>query len=397
MKIVYFYAKDGKKIGPLSREQLDDLRLKPNTLVWHYGLTDWIPYKDLPKQEIKQEKPSLFDRVSAWLKSKKKESAPKVEAQPTPVVEATTVEPEVNETVEELVAKPTILQRLKQNKNWGKYAIICVVAIILVLMTIWAIGKYNAYKAEKQRQEQIREFVKKGDDAMNNALYELASKYYRNALELDSLSWALNYKQGYCMYKMKKDYTACQYYEKAYLYNPNHNDTVIIVGDTLHYERLLGRYAWAMQECNPQSSKTMELSQEYYSLYPDKSSSYRVMTFVNFYYAQQIKYDTKTKDEYMRKSLQWANKMVRKFPNDEDSYFCLAYIQNEMDCTNQAIANYKKCIDLEPSGSAYNNLGVCYEHIGNYQEAYRCWRKAIELGEDEYAPNNLRRHGQRVE
>lgn len=86
MRIVYFYAKDGKKIGPLNREQLDDLHLDPNTLVWHYGLSGWIPYKNLPKQAVKEDEESPFDKFCAWLKGKKKTTV-KAETPAKPIVE----------------------------------------------------------------------------------------------------------------------------------------------------------------------------------------------------------------------------------------------------------------------------------------------------------------------
>jgi len=111
MKIVYFYAKDGKKIGPLSREQLDDLHLTPDTLVWHYGLTGWIPYKNLPKQVVQPDESSPFGNFLTWLKSKKKESAPHAEVQPTPVVGTTKedpITPTVSDVPAESVVKPVV-------------------------------------------------------------------------------------------------------------------------------------------------------------------------------------------------------------------------------------------------------------------------------------------------
>ena len=141
MKIVYFYAKDGKKIGPLSREQLNDLHLTPDTLVWHYGLTGWIPYKNLPKPVAKQDESSPFDTLRAWIKSKKKESAPKAEVKPVPVVE-TIKEELVVTTMSEVAAEPivkpaidseTIAQKEQQQAvrrekvriGWKKFLKIC--------------------------------------------------------------------------------------------------------------------------------------------------------------------------------------------------------------------------------------------------------------------------------
>lgn len=40
-------------------------------------------------------------------------------------------------------------------------------------------------------------------------------------------------------------------------------------------------------------------------------------------------------------------------------------------------------------------MGLCYENICLYSEAYNCWRKAAQLGDTKWAPNNLKRHNQR--
>lgn len=424
MKIVYFYVKDGKKIGPLNREQLDGLHLASNTLVWYYGLTDWIPYKDLPKKAPKQAKPSLFDSFRAWIKSKKKESAPKAEVQPTPIVvtpqekpivdttlhtnpkeeipqqkpnvEISQEEPKV-ESVEKVPTNQQIsIKRSKRTKRW----LICIMALVIiaviVFLTIWMIDKNNIRKAENQKQMQIRELVQKGDDALELSLYELASKYYREAVEMDSTNWALYYLYGSCYYKQNLYSTACVHFEKAYHYNTNHSST-LIYKDSLTYELFLYRYASSMQQARPSNSKMMELSQEYCSLYPYKSEAYRTMTFAYLAYAEEYTKGTYTWEKNISNAMQWANMMVEKFPYESDSYFCLAYIQRAKGDTYKAIVNYKKCIEIKPGGSAYNNLGCCYSDINNYQEAYKCWRKAIELGENECAPNNLKRHGQRVE
>ena len=395
MRIVYFYAKDGKKIGPLSKEQLDDLHLAPDTLVWHYGLTGWIPYKNLPKQVVKEDEESPFDKFCAWLKSKKKEVDSKTEIKSAAITEIP-AEAEMKDSLEEPIVNSPNPQKPKPEKKWVKYTIAGFLLIIIMLISIWANGKYNVYKAEKQKQEQIRELVQKGEEATEQSLLELASKYYNDAIELDSMSWALYYLKGNNLFRQDNFSSACNYYEKAYELNPNHSDTVI-TSDTLHYGHMLCKYALAMQNAHPCWARTMELSQEYYSLYSYKAIAYRIMVFAYFTYAHEIKYDNQTKDEYIDKALQWARKMVAQFPDESDSYFCLAYIQSERHDTYDAIENYKKSIQLKPWAIAYNNLGCCYEKLNNYQEAYKYWRKAVELGDDKYARNNLKRYGQYVE
>jgi len=185
MKIVYFYAKDGKKIGPLNREQLDDLHLTPDTLVWHYGLTGWIPYKNLPKPVAKQDESSPFDTFCAWLKSKKKESAPKAEFKPTPVVETVKEEPVtsiVSETPAEPIEKPivdheTIAQKEQQKaahrekvrRGWKKFLkifLIIIASLCVLAGCILAFGyiKYE-YLPEKRLNEACAELETKWAEA----------------------------------------------------------------------------------------------------------------------------------------------------------------------------------------------------------------------------------------
>ncbi|MBQ8147184.1 MAG: tetratricopeptide repeat protein [Lachnospiraceae bacterium] len=51
---------------------------------------------------------------------------------------------------------------------------------------------------------------------------------------------------------------------------------------------------------------------------------------------------------------------------------------------NLALADYNKALELEPNNLfAYNNIGYVYRVQGKYQEAIECFRKAIELMDDE--------------
>jgi len=47
----WFYAHDGKQLGPVSEADLGQLArsgtVTPDTLVWHAGLTDWQPYRSV--------------------------------------------------------------------------------------------------------------------------------------------------------------------------------------------------------------------------------------------------------------------------------------------------------------------------------------------------------------
>ena len=44
----YFYLKDGKKIGPLTKKELSKENLTRNTKIWYYGIDDWTEIKKIP-------------------------------------------------------------------------------------------------------------------------------------------------------------------------------------------------------------------------------------------------------------------------------------------------------------------------------------------------------------
>ncbi len=51
-----------------------------------------------------------------------------------------------------------------------------------------------------------------------------------------------------------------------------------------------------------------------------------------------------------------------------------------------------KAIELDPKyGLAYNNRGVAYQALGKLDLACQDLRRAIELGENQHAPNNFKK------
>ena len=194
MRIVYFYAKDGKKIGPLSKEQLDDLHLAPDTLVWHYGLTCWIPYKNLPKQVVKEDEESPFDKFCAWLKSKQKTvikaetlAKPVIE-KPVEVVAETTAESvaENQEIISESVAQKSEEKSERRKKTRqilkkiliGFLIFIGVAAVAFGGVCLYGYLKYE-YFPEKRLKEACAELETKWADA---------DKYEKRAMAVKILS-----------------------------------------------------------------------------------------------------------------------------------------------------------------------------------------------------------------
>jgi Flp pilus assembly protein TadD len=71
-------------------------------------------------------------------------------------------------------------------------------------------------------------------------------------------------------------------------------------------------------------------------------------------------------------------------------YLSYAYIQNNQPAL--AIEPIMKALDLDPANlNAYNNLGVAYIYLKNYDKAESALKKAIELNPDfTLAKNNLK-------
>lgn len=63
---------------------------------------------------------------------------------------------------------------------------------------------------------------------------------------------------------------------------------------------------------------------------------------------------------------------------------------DEMQLYEKAIVQYQAALSTRNSSSLRSNIGLCYQHLGNYQEAERCYEQAIQLdSKNAYAINNL--------
>lgn len=80
------------------------------------------------------------------------------------------------------------------------------------------------------------------------------------------------------------------------------------------------------------------------------------------------------------KSLQYAEQLVAKYPQDERAHFNLGNVYTGRQAYDKAIAEFQKAIELNPNFSpAYNSLGYAYRPMGNDAEAERAFKKYIEL------------------
>ena len=63
---------------------------------------------------------------------------------------------------------------------------------------------------------------------------------------------------------------------------------------------------------------------------------------------------------------------------------------DDMQLFDKAINQYQAAINIRDSSSLRSNMGLCYQKIGNYEDALACYEKAMELDpKNAYAVNNL--------
>jgi len=124
----YFLILDGIKSGPFSLDQLFDMSLVENTLVWKKGLTDWIKLSDLPeyKEYIPPPLPNIRNLeqvVNENIKNENNESLNNLEVQKKP---------------EKIIP---ILDQKKYGGFWIRFLAFILDFLILLFITtiVWAI------------------------------------------------------------------------------------------------------------------------------------------------------------------------------------------------------------------------------------------------------------------
>lgn len=88
----------------------------------------------------------------------------------------------------------------------------------------------------------------------------------------------------------------------------------------------------------------------------------------------------------------WARseleKLAQEFPTDPLALYWLARLDYDAQQYQTAIAKLQKVIALDPKMMrAWDNLGLCYDYLGNYDEAVKHYRHAIELNRQQSQPS----------
>ena len=128
----YYYSLDENKIGPISLEQIRNLSISENTLVWKEGLTDWVKAKELPE---------LIDYVSK---------------EPPPL-------PSERQAIEKKVRSKNIESSLQDSllskRLWRNYLIVTTVLFIMItiggLIDDGTSNLFPVYKTNWERQNPL--------------------------------------------------------------------------------------------------------------------------------------------------------------------------------------------------------------------------------------------------
>jgi len=80
----------------------------------------------------------------------------------------------------------------------------------------------------------------------------------------------------------------------------------------------------------------------------------------------------------------WAKPELEKLssldPKNALYHYWLARLDYDVQQYNSAIARLKKVIELDPQMMrAYDNLGLCYDYLGKYEEAIASYNRAVDL------------------
>ena len=88
-------------------------------------------------------------------------------------------------------------------------------------------------------------------------------------------------------------------------------------------------------------------------------------------------------DQLIEKALLAARTVADCFPNDPASIDLLARLQGRFGTSTEAIASWKRCLELDPTHvSAYYGIGSAAADKQQYDEAAQCFRKVLELDPD---------------
>lgn len=236
--------------------------------------------------------------------------------------------------------------------------------------------------------------------ACNDGLEELAIQKCRYVAENDSEFWFAHYYKGRMEYNTKLYKEACIDLMKAEQLNPKNEYFYDYDSSFFNRHNICRSLGWSIvsyvaYECNEEDSifENSEIALSLAIEYLQESLKYECGSDSNYYIENAyhgivIAYSDLGK---INEAKIWANKVLER--NKYKGYFLLGYINDKAGRYNEAIENYEKLLELDPTDSgALNNLSICYYSIGNYSKSLEIRKKAAILG-DEFAIEWLKDRG----
>ena len=336
MKLLYFYAKEGQKIGPLTREQLDDLHLAAETLVWHYGLSNWIPYQELKEEVEKSKKSSISERLSNYLKSKfADKQIKKVEENDGQIQDVEPLTPQ------------------KKSRNLSKKRVSCIIFGSLAAVAIVGFIVLAALVNNESYPEYVTGFHNKClwyFDMDNNSLCEKLISKAEEAKEANMTELERYYYDAVQNVGTNDDDVL---FEVALYYS--HNDireyekALSILNKINHQDRIdvQANMAWCYYKTDRVDEAIFRAQQVYL-----QDSENRLAT-ITLYCAYDYKKDWK-------KCIEWADKSIAIDSNFAQTFFIKAYAQYEYGYKTAAKETYNKACAIDP----YHKYASTYSYIG---------------------------------
>ena len=184
-----------------------------------------------------------------------------------------------------------------------------------------------------------------------------AEKFYKKILIEDPNHFDSIFLLGTLLLQTKKFDLAKQFLQKAIQIQPNHTEGIYNLGNTL---RELGEFQKAIN-CY---QKVIQINPNYIVAYNNLGTVFEEL------------------GDYQRAMICYQ-KILEIQPNHMDTYYNLGHVLNKLGDYQKAINYYEKAIQIQPDYvDAHFNLANTLKELGEFQKAVNCYQKALEYKPD---------------
>jgi tetratricopeptide (TPR) repeat protein len=197
------------------------------------------------------------------------------------------------------------------------------------------------------------EFILKGDSAFVLQDYKEASMYYTEAINADSSKYDGYFRRGQAYFYSEQDKNAIKDYDKALKLNPGDHRILHLRGKS---KKFIGDISGALSDMNA----AIETDSSYVIAYIDRAY---VFASINQWEMAWI----------------YFNYAIELDPNQPANiYFSRGYGYQIAKAYRQALADYKKAIELDPSNlDAYLNAGNSLIELKEFDRAIEMYNSGL--------------------